>query len=119
MIDDHRRDVAWAIARAVARAGVKLALTRAIETEAGEKNETVGRILGAVANAGAALTERADLRSWALVPDRLELLRIDLPPGHHRIELVTPSGGRLDLGRVRVAAGRTRLLFADHDPGSM
>ena len=108
---DHRRDQAWAIARAVARSGVKLAITRAIETEAGEKNETVGRILGAVANAGAVLSERADIRSWALVPDRLELLRLDLPAGEHRIVLSLPTGERVDLGAVSVVPGRTQVRF--------
>ncbi|HUG01158.1 MAG TPA: hypothetical protein VML95_04810 [Longimicrobiales bacterium] len=108
---DHRRDQAWAIARAVARSGVKLAITRAIETEAGEKNEAVGRILGAVANAGAVLSERADVRTWALVPDWLELLRLDLPAGEHRIGLSLPTGERVDLGAVSVLPGRTQVRF--------
>lgn len=102
---------AWAIARAVARAWTKLAIARAIEEEAGEENEAVGRILGAVANAGAVFLERADTRSWALVPDRVEILRIDLPPGEHALALRSSSGAALDLGTVRVAEGATTVVF--------
>lgn len=105
----------WAIARAVARAGAKLAITRAIEEEAGEENETVGRILGAVANVGAALLERADTRSWALVPDRVEILRVDLPPGEHALALRSGSGEDLDLGMVWVAERATTVVFATAD----
>ena len=105
----------WAIARAVARAGAKLAITRAIEEEAGEENETVGRILGAVANVGAALLERADIRSWALVPDRVEILRVDLRPGEHALALRSASGEALDLGTVRVAERATTVVFATVD----
>jgi hypothetical protein len=109
---DDAADRGWAIARAVARAGAKLAITRAIEHEAGEKNEAVGRILGAVANAGAVLLERADTRSWALVPDRIEVLRLDLPPGEHALAVRDGRGDVRDLGVVRVVGGETRIVFA-------
>jgi hypothetical protein len=111
VIADDMAHRGWVIARAIARAGTKLAITRAIENEAGEKNEAVGRILGAVANAGAVLLERADTRSWALVPDRLEVLRIDLPAGDHPLAVRLGSGEVLDLGVVRVTDRATRILF--------
>ncbi|HSM35565.1 MAG TPA: hypothetical protein VK837_04135 [Longimicrobiales bacterium] len=111
VIADDLAHRGWVIARAIARAGTKLAITRAIENEAGEKNEAVGRILGAVANAGAVLLERADTRSWALVPDRLEVLRIDLPAGDHPLAVRLGTGEVLDLGVVRVTDRATRILF--------
>ncbi|MEN8373913.1 MAG: hypothetical protein ABFS34_00535 [Gemmatimonadota bacterium] len=111
VIADRVEAQGWAIARAVARAGAKLAITRAIESEAAEKDETLGRILGAVANAGAVLSERADTRSWALVPDRLEILRVRLPAGEHRVTVRLSDAEAVELGTVVVPAGRTILEF--------
>lgn len=116
VVRDASADLAWTVARAIVRASAKYAVTRAVEKEAGEDNETVGRIVGAVVNAGAALLERGDTRSWALVPDRLEMVRVTLPPGTHDVTVELPDGRRLDLGGVEVASGRTDVRFAASTP---
>ena len=116
VVGDASADLAWTVARAIVRASAKYAVTRAVEKEAGEDNETVGRIVGAVVNAGAALLERGDTRSWALVPDRLEMVRVTLPPGTHDVTVDLPDGRRLDLGSVEVASGRTQVRFAASTP---
>ena len=46
------------------------------------------------------LSERADLRSWYTLPDKVQILHISLPPGDHQIELNQPG---YDLNESHVA----------------
>jgi len=103
------------LARTVARATSKLMLTRAVEKRAGDRDETVGQVLGAIANLGTALLEQADTRSWQLLPGQIGLARIRLPPGTHALALEIPADGRqaarrIELGEAEVAAGRPTFL---------
>jgi hypothetical protein len=104
------------LARAIGRGAVKLALTRAAEKKAGKSDETAGRIIGALANAGAVLLEQADTRSWHLLPARIGIVRLRLPAGEQRVRL---DAGRssgdpraIDLGTVDVRAGRITIVSA-------
>lgn len=101
------------IARTVARAVSKLALTKGVEHNVGGDEEWVGRLLGALANVGTALLEQADTRSWQLLPARIGIARLRLPPGEHRIALERAGGGgpsRLEVGSADVRAGRLTVL---------
>lgn len=95
------------LARAVLRAAAKYALVRAAKSEVSEKDETAGRIVGIVANAGTALLEQADTRSWHLLPDRMIIARLRLPPGEHRLRLTFSDGSTADLGALHLAPGIT------------
>jgi hypothetical protein len=46
------------------------------------------------------------------VPDRIEVLRLDLPPGEHALAVRDGRGDVRDLGVVRVVGGETRIVFA-------
>ncbi|HEU0016324.1 MAG TPA: hypothetical protein VFQ45_21775, partial [Longimicrobium sp.] len=76
-----------------------------------EGGEAAGFLAGLVANVGGNALERADTRSWSLLPDRVSVARLSLPPGEHRVSIeVTGEDGTvatLDLGTVAVAAGET------------
>ncbi|NIP80794.1 MAG: hypothetical protein GWM90_16890, partial [Gemmatimonadetes bacterium] len=48
------------MARTVARAATKLAVTKTVEREVGERDEVMGQILGILTNIGTLVTERAD-----------------------------------------------------------
>ncbi len=65
-------------------------------------------VLGSIAMS---LTELADVRSANLLPDRIEALLIDAPAGAHDLVLHTALG-TLELGRVRVPAGRLIVVPA-------
>jgi hypothetical protein len=39
-------------------------------------------------------TERADLRGWSLLPGQIQVLRVDLQAGTHRLRLAPLSMGR-------------------------
>ncbi|RMG13629.1 MAG: hypothetical protein D6731_11845 [Planctomycetota bacterium] len=63
------------------------------------------------------VSEQADLRCWRTLPRTLQATRIYLPPGDHpaRLRLLGAGGQVLrevDLGTVRIAAGKHRLLEA-------
>jgi tetratricopeptide (TPR) repeat protein len=61
--------------------------------------------------------EQADLRSWSLLPARLQVLRIELPPGEHTIQLQAGSEAGQAVGRVierktRIQAGYNTYMIA-------
>ena len=98
---DERRERVSIVTRAVARAAAKYAVTKAIEDRKGE-------VAGTLANIGASLLERADVRSWHLLPQEISLARLRLPAGPHRVRLRIGAGAAartVDLGTITVHAG--------------
>lgn len=116
-VQEFQQQRALLLARLVARAASKLALTRAVEREAGEEKEALGRVLGLVTNLGTLLLERADTRSWHLLPGRVGVARLRLPPGRHTVTVVLDaagerSGRRLELGTIDLRPLEIRFLTA-------
>ncbi len=114
-IDNLERQMPKLLARAIARAVVK--------SEASRKARKEDALLGAVVNIIGVLSERADTRTWQLLPDNIRLARLFLPPGDYRGELALyddhgRSLARLDLGEWVLEAGETRFLTTRWiDPG--
>ena len=79
------------LAKALLRAVVKNVVADEVEEEVEEEDETLGEVTGVALNVLGALTERADTRSWNLLPGRLQLFRLRLPAGDHRLEVVSGS----------------------------
>ncbi|HEX6938747.1 MAG TPA: hypothetical protein VF158_05000 [Longimicrobiales bacterium] len=102
------------VARTVARAVTKMALTKGIEKNVGGDDDAwIGRVLGALTNVGTALLEQADTRSWLLLPGRIGIARLRLPAGTHDIALELPGGSRdprIEVGAVDVRAGRIAVI---------
>lgn len=101
--------------RMVGRGIVKLAATRGVERAATRKDETVGWITGRALNLAGNLLERADTRSWTLLPNRISVARFTLPPGEHqvRVEVLDESGAvaqTVELGKVTLQPGGTLVL---------
>jgi uncharacterized protein len=98
---DERRDRLAMLARAAARAGAKYALAKAAKDGKGE-------LAGTLANYGASLLERADVRSWHLLPQEIQLLRAKVPAGTHVARLQVIEGGiarMIEIGSVAVRPG--------------
>lgn len=103
-------------ARTIARGTAKLALTKGVERSIEEKNEVAGMLVGLIGNIGSILLERADTRSWHLLPAGVSVARVRLPAGDH--DLTIDAGGDGDTGRglalraqpVTVEAGRITIL---------
>jgi hypothetical protein len=90
----------------VARAAAKYAVTKAVKDK---KGETAGQL----ANAGASLLERADVRSWHLLPQEITLVRVRVPKGTHGVRLRVGDGSAVrtvEAGRVSVRAGSVTIL---------
>lgn len=102
------------LAKALLRAAVREGLADAIEEEVSEEDETLGEVAGWAARIGGALLERADTRSWHLLPGRLELFRMELPAGRHALAAILPgdAAGRdsVDLGTVDVRPGGVTVV---------
>lgn len=103
------------VARTLLRAVAKQAAVDALAEGVGEEDEGVGEALGTAASIFAAVVERADTRSWHLLPARISVVRLRLPPGEHRLtlELGTPGAGgerRVDLGPVTVRRDRPTVV---------
>ena len=61
-----------------------------------------------MANLGASLMERADVRSWHLLPQELTLIRMRAPAGARNLRLSVGGGAeRVDVGAVTI---RTRRM---------
>jgi hypothetical protein len=61
-------------------------------------------------------TEAADTRSWSLLPDRIQVLRVELPVGSHQValEAVGPYGaGAPEAAPVTITDGRNSYLLAN------
>jgi hypothetical protein len=109
---DEQRERTALVARATTRAVAKFALTKAVKDRKGE-------VAGKLANIGLSLMERADVRSWHLLPQSITAMRIRVPAGTHHVR-VAVNGAMEDLGPVTVRPGAVSLvttrLFADHGP---
>jgi hypothetical protein len=103
------------VAKSIARATGKYLVVQAVKKEVTEENETAGLLVGLVGNAAAVASERADIRSWHLLPGTIRIARMSLPAGVHSIELdldvlQQTEPLRVDLGEVSVRPGSVTIL---------
>ena len=94
---------------AVARLG---SLTRAAEALHLTHGAISHQIKALESDLGASLLERADVRSWHLLPSELTLLRLRLPAGPQRVTLRIGDGAQartVEVGTVQVRAGSVEL----------
>ncbi len=93
--------------RTILRGLAKYAITKAAENE----SETAGILT----NLFAAITEKADTRSWITLPNTIQIARIVVEPGTHdiAIDCYDASGQQLDtvtFENVEIGAGQVRFL---------
>ena len=103
---DARRERLALATRAVARATAKYVMTKAVKDR---KGETAGEI----ANFGASLLERADVRSWHLLPQELSIVRARVPAGRRVVRLELVDGGsvrNVEVGSVVVRQGELTIV---------
>jgi uncharacterized protein len=105
------------VARAVARRVLKKGLIYGGKEMSGMNKGSLGGLAVDLAGIAWEATENADTRSWGLLPDKIQVLRVELPEGEHEIAL-QPLGasGRATAGaarrRVAIANGRNTYLLA-------
>jgi hypothetical protein len=115
---DARRERAALATRAVARAVAKYTVTKTIKDKKGE-------VAGSIANFGASLLERADVRSWHLLPQELTFVRVRAAVGTRALRVQVGEGWAVrsvDLGTVTVRRGELTIvparLWRDPPPGA-
>ncbi len=116
-VDQHRavfpQIVARAIVRRVVKKGTIYGIKEAVQVENPYANLALD-VAGIVWEA----TERADTRCWGLLPDRIQVLRLELPEGTHRLGLqgLGQTGHPISdpyYQEVRVFNGRNTYLLAN------
>lgn len=101
--------------RAIARAVIKYAATKAAQAAGGGSDSAMGTLLGVAANITAVATEAADLRSWTTLPASFRVARLWLPPGQHQIDVTyhdaagVPIGGK-NTFTVDLVAGKRQII---------
>ncbi len=121
MIDDasaadaDRERVSIAV-RAVSRAVAKYAVTKAVEDKS-------GKVMGRIANIGGAMLERADVRSWHVLPQEITLLRVRVPAGTRAVRVQVGDGSAVrtvEIGDLVVRPGELTIapvrLWRDPPP---
>lgn len=99
---DAGRERTGMIVRGLARAAARYAITRAVKDKKGD-------VAGTVVNIGASLLERADIRSWHLLPQEISVVRLRVPAGLHQLQVVATDDSLIDLGPVTVHDGRVTI----------
>lgn len=108
------------MARAVVRRAVKKGIVYGAKEITGMQRNGLGSVAFDVAGIAWEATESADTRCWGLLPDKIQVLRIELPAGTHNISL-QPLGPYLNgppvTQSVTVANGTNTYLLANF-PGT-
>ena len=114
----YPRVVVRAVLRRAAKEGIVYGAKEALKTQKNGWIDLLMDVGGIVWEA----TESADCRCWGLLPDRIQVLRVELPAGNHQIHLQPDSGFSGLLGAdtiVHIDPGRNTYLlgvFADGHP---
>ena len=105
--EDLREDRPMLVARTVARAAAKLAITRGIEDEIREKDDGAAELFAVLGSVAFAVTEQADTRSWTLLPGAVEIARVRLPAGEQVVRV--EAAGRQVTVPVSAPGGSVRI----------
>lgn len=103
--------------KAITRATIKaLAVRRASKQAEEQVGGLGGLLLGKVAEAAAATSEVADLRSWRTLPDEIHLTRMVIPAGTYQVknQITSRQEGRtmnsIPPQQISVKAGQKRFI---------
>jgi uncharacterized protein len=109
ILSDFKREQPVIVARAIARGVAKYAITQSAKKEADKKNDALGDVVGALANITGALTEQADTRSWHLLPGSISIVRMNLAPGAHRLQVDGADFGTIHVRPSGMTVHSTRI----------
>ena len=93
LFDEFRRRQPVALGKAILRGLVREAMASTVEREIHKESRLLGDLVGLAADVGMATLERADTRSWHLVPGEISLMRLRVPAGAHDLSLEIPGTG--------------------------
>lgn len=114
----------YVIGRAVARRALKKAAVYGLKEATKSDKGSVASLAFDVAGVVWEGTESADTRCWGLLPDKIQVLRLELPAGSHQIAL-QPTGehggprGPMQTISVEVENGRNAYVLASFPTGML
>jgi hypothetical protein len=103
------------VIRAVLRRAAKEAVVYGAKEALRTNNNSLANVAMDVGGVVWEATESADTRCWGLLPDRIQVLRVELPAGEHTIGLRADAGlvpPAESQKSVRIADGRNTYLLA-------
>lgn len=106
--------LARAIVRRVVKKGVVYGAKEAIGTDKSQMSSLALNAAGVVWEA----TESADTRCWGLLPDKIQVLRLELPAGEHNVTLQALGKNGQYIGgatptKIQIADGRNTYVLAN------
>lgn len=105
------------LARAVVRRVVKKGVVYAGKDAFLETNNSFANLAIDLAGVAWEATETADTRAWGLLPDKIQVCRIELSKGQHRVSLRPHDGsagmGPVESTTVMIEDGRNTYLLAN------
>lgn len=120
-LEQHEAIYPTIVARAVVRRVVKKGVVLGAKEAIGANQATLSSVALDVAGIAWEATEAADTRCWGLLPDKIQVLRLELPAGSHRIGLAPLSAygvaGPSSTATVTIVDGRNTYLLANF-PGA-
>ncbi len=116
-VDQYEAIYPQVIADAVVRRVVKKGIIYGAKEIAGIDRRSPASLALDVAGVAWEATEAADTRCWGLLPDKIQVLRIELPAGSHEIGLqavgIYGSQGREASTPVQISDGQNAYLLAN------
>jgi hypothetical protein len=104
------------VARAVARRIVKKGAVYGAKEVSGIEKGSLSGLAFDLAGVAWEATESADTRCWGLLPQEIQVLRMELPAGPHEVTLqplaYVKAVGRSTTQRVEIANGRNTYMLA-------
>lgn len=117
----YEADYPEIVGRAVARRIIKKGAVYSVKDKLETQRNPIADVALTLAGVAWEAAEKPDTRCWGLLPDQIQVLRIELPVGEHRLGL-TPAGhdgaiGQEEPALVHVDEGRNTYALA-HFPDS-
>jgi uncharacterized protein len=103
------------IARAVARRALKKGIVYGAKEGLHVGNESAFNILMDLGGIAWEATEQADTRCWGLLPDRIQVMRVELPAGVHNVGLYPANGYGTPIAHeksIKIDDGRNTYMLA-------
>lgn len=117
--DQYQAIMPLVMGKAIARRAVKKAALYAAKSATGTQG--IGELAIDLVGIAWEASEAADTRCWGLLPETIQVLRVELPAGHHRLGIQPRLGdravGQQDLFEVQVIEGRNTYVML-HYPGT-
>jgi len=123
-VEQHEAVYDRIVAEAIVRRITKKAVVYGTKEVLGVEKHSWQSVLMDVGGVIWEATENADTRCWGLLPDKIQVLRLELPAGTHQITLQSRNAGGYPLGRpasqtVEISDARNTYMLGNMPYGNL